>query len=124
MTNVIQEQSADERKKRQEQVKKEKESQRKAIGTAQKHKHALPPIAGEASPISNDNKLKARNLENTTCQRTQTPTRSRGPYNATDPLHKCHLNDQCHQRNKIYQRCPSHNLDKEEMKIKQKVYLK
>ena len=49
-------------------------------------------------------------------------TRARGPYNESDPLHNCHLNKNCHRRNISHQRCGFHNLDKDEMKEKQRVH--
>ena len=143
MTNVIQEQTADDRKKRQEQIKKEKDERRKSIGVAQKLKMKTLSKKQELSPPEStengshqikksdvdeqlegedNNQLKVLNLKNTTPQRSRTPVRSRGPYNEQDPLHMCHLNDQCHQTNNIHQRCRSHKIDKEEMKIKQKVF--
>ena len=49
-------------------------------------------------------------------------SRARGPYNPSDPLHNCHLNKNCHRRNIDHQRCGFHNIDKEEIKKKQKVH--
>ena len=140
---MIQEQTADERRKRQEHIKKEKEAKRKSIGAAEKLKvtmfgknQELPvpevnvtpptPINKEAKEKlwENTNDIITPVMENTIDRTSRVSKCSKGPYNDLDPLHVCHLNDKCHQRYGTQQRCHTHTLDKEELEIKQKVLLR
>jgi lipoate-protein ligase A len=150
VTNVIQEQSADQRKQRQEDIKRDKESQRKAMGAAQKirmkafvrHKDAedeanakiistkLMAMKGRMVGKAWSNRASCAKIKESESiddvievePISKTLTRARGPYNKSDPLHNCHLNKNCHRRNINHQRCGLHNLDKEELKKKQKVH--
>ena len=150
VTNVIQEQTAEQRKQRQEDIKKEKETQRKAMGAAQKIRMKSIAQQEEAEEEANamiiSTKLRAmkgRMVGKEWSNRASSAkikesesidnnievgpiskilTRARGPYNQSDPLHNCHLNKNCHRRNINHQRCGFHNLDKDEMKKKQRVH--
>ena len=146
VTNVIQEQSAEARKKRQEQIKREKEEQRKAMGAAQKLKlkaFAKKQDTEEVDTAFLSSKLMAmkgrfvgqawstrvaekKELEKIEAEKPKelisvTLKKARGPYKASDPLHKCHLNTNCHRRNSNVKRCGLHEIDNDEAKKKQKV---
>ena len=147
VTNVIQEQSSEARKKRQEQIKREKDEQRKAMGAAQKLK--LNAFAKKQAPEEVDSaflssKLMAmkgrmigkawtsraaerKEIEKIQAEKpkeliSETLRKARGPFKTTDPLHMCHLNSNCHRRNENSIRCGSHEMDKAEAEKKQRVH--
>ena len=147
VTNVIQEQSSEARKKRQEQIKREKDEQRKAMGAAQKlkfkafTKKQAPEEVDTAFLSSKLMAMKGRMIgkawTNRAAERkeiekmqaekpkeliSETLRKARGPYKTTDPLHMCHLNSNCHRRKENSKRCGSHEMDKAEAEKKQRVH--
>ena len=149
MTNVIGQQSAEARKKRQEEIKREKDEQRKAMGAAQKLKlkafgkkqqnaeETDTPFlgfklnAGEMAGKARSDRapsLKIQEVDKIEAEKpkelvSETLRKARGPYNEADPLHMCHLNHNCHRRNIQTKRCGLHEIGKEDSEKKQKVKL-
>ena len=144
VAGIIQEQTAEERQKRQERIKREKETQQKAVAAG--HRLRMKAFSkkeenigenvmstvrfgktwGKRTDISKSNKLGDldKEEEKKVIPLSEKLRLARGPYNAQDPLAVCHSNDRCHQRNHSAERCGLHKLNKEEVKAKQKVRLK
>ena len=146
VTNAIQDVTADDRKLRQEQLKKEKEAKMKAMDAAQKQKlqemlkkqeeedHATAQIismklrtmksqmVGQAWSKRAKEKELAKTKMNVKKEKlSKTQSRARGTYNKTDPLHICETNANCHRRDSSPQRCCVHGINKDEMQKKQRV---
>ena len=146
MTNAIQDVTADDRKLRQEQLKREKEAKMKAMDAAQKQKlqemlkkqeeedHATAQIismklrtmksqmVGQAwSKRAKEKELEKAKMNVKKEKLSKTQSRARGTYNKTDPLHICETNANCHRRDSSPQRCCVHGINKEEMQKKQRV---
>ena len=146
MTNAIQDVTADDRKLRQEQLKREKEAKMKAMDAAQKQKlqemlkkqeeedQATAQIismklrtmksqmVGQAwSKRAKEKELEKAQMNIKKEKLSKIQIRERGTYNKTDPLHICETNANCHRRDSTPQRCCVHRINKEEMQKKQRV---
>ena len=146
MTNAIQDVTADDRKLRQEQLKREKEAKMKAMDAAQKQKlqemlkkqeeedqataqiisMKLRTMKSQMVGQAWSKRVKGKELENAQMnikkeKLSKIQIRERGTYNKTDPLHICETNANCHRRDSTPQRCCVHGINKEEMQKKQRV---
>ena len=146
VTNAIQDVTADDRKLRQEQLKREKEAKMKAMDAAQKQKlqemlkkqeeedQATAQIismklrtmksqmVGQAwSKRAKEKELEKAQMNIKKEKLSKIQIRERGTYNKTDPLHICETNANCHRRDSTPQRCCVHGINKEEMQKKQRV---
>ena len=146
MTNAIQDVTADDRKLRQEQLKREKEAKMKAMDAAQKQKlqemlkkqeeedqataqiisMKLRTMKSQMVGQAWSKRAKGKELEKTQMnikkeKLSKIQIRERGTYNKADPLHICETNANCHRRDSTPQRCCVHGINKEEMQKKQRV---